>query len=77
MQFLCVRLGMAHELLVPVALFMGMCLGYVLGRLHSKHTLDAYKQGQEDAHRRQVELDRAKGGPCWVRGQVEGRGPGS
>lgn len=63
------RWGVSLETLVPLALFVGLVFGYLVGRLQGRAVLVAYKAGLEDARR-------GEGGPCWVRGQVDARVPG-
>lgn len=63
-------------LLLPIALLIGLAIGWLVGRTQARAEVSAYKAGVEDAHRRALELERGRGGPCWVRGRVEPSTPG-
>lgn len=55
-------------LLVPVALLVGLALGWVVGRKQARAEVEAYKAGVADAHQRALE---GRGGVCWIKGRVE------
>lgn len=53
-----------------VALLVGLCVGWVLGRRAGAHAHALYVEGHERARAHELALVKGSGGPCWVKGQI-------
>jgi hypothetical protein len=52
------------------SLTLGAMAGYAMGWAHGRARLAAFKEGMHVAHTQRCEIDRASGGPCWIKGRL-------
>lgn len=53
-----------------VALLVGLCVGWVLGRRAGAHAHALYVEAHEKAQAHELDRVRSSGGPCWVKSQI-------
>lgn len=54
----------------PIALLVGLALGYRVGLRAGHDAKLSYIEAVLSTHAREIEVQKASGGPCWVRGQI-------